>query len=206
MAAPRLPRPASALDRARRLGVLGPGPIDAHVAHAAGFLDALATVPAGGLVVDLGSGGGVPGLVVAEARPDLRIVLLDAMEKRTALLDDAVVAMGIADRVRVVTGRAEVLGRDDELRGTADRGDRPLVRPAGRHRRVRRSPARASAASWWSASPRTAPTAGPPTNWPPSAWSPPTIDVPGMKVLRQATPCPAQYPRRNGLPAKRPLF
>ena len=118
---PPSPSPAllSALDRARRLGVLGPGPIDAHVAHAAGFLEALATVAPGGLVIDLGSGGGVPGLMVAEARPDLQVVLLDAMEKRTALLHDAVIAMDIADRVQVVTGRAEILGRDDELRGTA---------------------------------------------------------------------------------------
>ena len=71
---------------------------------------------AGSLVVDLGSGAGFrPG--GGRSQAGLELVLLDAMEKRTAFLDDAVAAWVSADRVRVVTGRAEVLGRDDGLRG-----------------------------------------------------------------------------------------
>lgn len=202
-----VPSPAltEALERARRLGVLGPGPVEAHVAHAAGFLEALGAVGPGRLVVDLGSGGGIPGLVVAEARPDLRIVLLDAMEKRTALLDDAVTAMGIADRVQVVTGRAELLGRDEALRGAAAAVTARSFGPP--------------AATAECAAPLlevggllvvSEPPEGP-DRWPAGELAglglePSKLDVPGMKVLCQATPCPDTYPRRNGLPAKRPLF
>ena len=201
------PSPAlrSVLERARTLGVLGPGPIEGHIGHADGFVAALSPVPAGTLVVDLGSGGGVPGLVVAEARPDLRMVLLDAMEKRTALLDDAVVAMGITDRVRVITGRAELLGRDDELRGTAGA---VIARSFG-----------PPAATAECAAPLLAvggllvvsePPDGP-DRWPAAELAvlglePTVVAVDGMKVLRQTSPCPETYPRRNGLPAKRPLF
>ncbi len=73
------------LERARRLGVLGPGPVLDHVVHAQGFIDVLADLPEGSVVVDLGSGGGIPGLVIAEARPDLRVLLLDSLERRIAL-------------------------------------------------------------------------------------------------------------------------
>lgn len=201
------PSPAlvDALERARRLGVLGPGPVDAHVGHAVGFVDALAALGAGSLVVDLGSGGGVPGLVVAEARPDLRFLLLDAMEKRTALLDDAVVAMGLSERVRVLTGRAEVVGRDDALRGEAGA---VMARSFG-----------PPAATAECAAPLlriggllvvSEPPDGP-DRWPAEdllalGLRPTDVDVTGMKVLEQVTPCPDRYPRRNGLPAKRPLF
>ena len=77
------PRPTSdaalidALERSRSLGFLGPGPVTAHVEHARGYLSYVAD---GGTVLDLGSGGGVPGLVLAHDRPDGHFVLLDAME------------------------------------------------------------------------------------------------------------------------------
>jgi hypothetical protein len=64
------------LERARGLGFLGPGPVAAHVEHTMGFLSALDEVT--GTVVDLGSGGGVPGLIIGVARPDLGLCLIDA--------------------------------------------------------------------------------------------------------------------------------
>src|SRR5690606_17211507 len=80
----------------------------------------LAAVGEGGRVLDLGSGGGVPGLVLAVRRPDLDVVLLDAMSRRCTFLEAAAAELGLAGRVRVVCERAEVAARDPELRGTFD--------------------------------------------------------------------------------------
>ena len=102
------------LERARSLGFLGPGPVTAHIEHTAAFLDALADTP--GRIVDLGSGGGVPGLVIGVARPDLEVVLLDATAKRCRFLEQAVEVLAL--RASVVEGRAEVVGHGP-LRGTA---------------------------------------------------------------------------------------
>lgn len=79
---------------AQRLGFFGAGSIEDAVAHATHFVDALVTVPTGASVIDLGSGGGLPGLVVAEARPDLHVVLLDRRQKRTDFLERAVRRLG----------------------------------------------------------------------------------------------------------------
>ena len=65
--------------------------MEAHVEHTRGFLAALAGV---GAVVDLGSGGGVPGLVLGVARPDLRLVLLEATATRCRFLEEAVAPWG----------------------------------------------------------------------------------------------------------------
>src|SRR3546814_11428625 len=73
----------SVLERSRRLGFLGPGPVEDHVRHAQGFLDALEGVT--GRVVDLGSGGGVPGLVLVVGRPERSVELLDAMSDRMSV-------------------------------------------------------------------------------------------------------------------------
>jgi 16S rRNA (guanine527-N7)-methyltransferase len=81
--------------------MLGPRPVDQVVEHAAAFVDALAHVT--GTVVDLGSGGGGPGLVIADARPDLRVVLLDRRASRTDHLRRLVGRLGFAGRVDVLT-------------------------------------------------------------------------------------------------------
>jgi 16S rRNA (guanine527-N7)-methyltransferase len=65
-------------------------------------------IPAGAGVVDVGSGAGLPGLVLAVARPDLVITLVEPLARRTAFLDEAVVVLGL-DNVTVVRGRAEEL-------------------------------------------------------------------------------------------------
>ena len=71
---------SAVLERSRELGFLGPGDVAAHVEHAAGFVEVLESVATGAKVLDLGSGGGLPGLVVAVHRPDLSLTLLDANE------------------------------------------------------------------------------------------------------------------------------
>jgi len=67
-------------------------------------------VPAASRVVDVGSGAGLPGIALAIARPDLTVVLVDSLARRTVFLTEAVSALGLTDRVSVVRGRAEDLG------------------------------------------------------------------------------------------------
>ena len=64
-------------------------------------------VPPGSRVVDLGSGAGLPGLPIAIARPDLEVVLLEPLLRRTRFLDEVVDRLELGDRVTVHRGRAE---------------------------------------------------------------------------------------------------
>lgn len=57
-------------------------------------------------VIDVGSGAGLPGLVLAVARPDLRMTLLEPLERRVTFLSEAVADLGLSN-VTVVRGRAE---------------------------------------------------------------------------------------------------
>ena len=99
------------------LGFLGPGPVANHLDHTAGFVAALRPARR---ILDLGAGGGVPGLVVAHAVPEADVVLLDASTGRTDFLRRAVGRLGLVERVTVLTARAETAGRDPVWRGTFD--------------------------------------------------------------------------------------
>jgi 16S rRNA (guanine527-N7)-methyltransferase len=72
-------------------------------------------------VVDVGSGAGLPGIVLAVARPDLSVILLEPLARRTAFLSEVVTALGL-DGTTVVRSRAEecVRGRDVPRFGLAD--------------------------------------------------------------------------------------
>jgi 16S rRNA (guanine527-N7)-methyltransferase len=99
---------------AQGAGLLGARRVEEVIEHARGFLPALADVR--GRVVDLGSGGGVPGLVIAHDRPDLRVTLLDRRSKRTDFLARVVRRLDWTDRVEVLLADAERLDLDDESR------------------------------------------------------------------------------------------
>lgn len=190
------------LTRARALGFLGPGPVEDHIVHAAGFVAAVEGLS--GRVIDLGSGGGVPGLIVALARPDLGLVLVDAMAKRCAFLESAVAALGLAG-TRVIQGRAEEVGRS-ELRGTADavlaRGFGPPAVTAECGAPLLRVGGLLVVSE---------PPVGP-ERWPEAGTAlfglRPTrrVDSPALQLLVQETPCSERFPRRNGKPGKDPLF
>ena len=64
-------------------------------------------IPIGASVTDVGSGAGLPGIVLAVARPDLTITLVEPLARRTAFLSEAVTALGLDSTVTVVRGRAE---------------------------------------------------------------------------------------------------
>lgn len=63
-------------------------------------------IPSGVYVVDVGSGAGLPGIVLAVARPDLRISLVESLARRTAFLNEVVSDLGLSS-VEVVRARAE---------------------------------------------------------------------------------------------------
>ena len=73
------------------------------------LLDSLTLLPyldGASSLIDVGSGGGMPGIPVAIARPDLAVTLLDANTKKTAFLQQAVIELGLKN-VRVISGRVE---------------------------------------------------------------------------------------------------
>lgn len=94
------------LRQAQRFGFFGDRPIAEAAAHADQYVSVIED--RSGRLLDLGSGGGLPGLVVADARPDLEIVLLDRRQKRTDFLERAVRRLGF-DHVVVRCRDAEEL-------------------------------------------------------------------------------------------------
>ena len=77
-------------------------------------------VPPPAQALDLGTGAGIPGLVLALHWADSRWVLLDANQRRAAALERAVDEIGVSGRVEVYAGRAEAAARDPALRGAFD--------------------------------------------------------------------------------------
>ena len=77
-----------------------------HALDALSLVPALAGLQEGSSVLDVGSGGGVPGIPLAIARPDVRVTLLDATEKKIAFIRAAAANLDLAN-VTAVTGRAE---------------------------------------------------------------------------------------------------
>ena len=88
--------------------------------HIADCLLAAKHLPEGKIrVLDVGSGGGMPCLPFAIARPDIEITALDATAKKTSYIASAAEHLGLKN-VRTLTGRAEELGNDPKHRETFD--------------------------------------------------------------------------------------
>ena len=102
---------AETIARAQLLGHVGPGEIDKYIEHGLAHLEAADPVE-NSRWCDLGSGGGLPGLVVAYERPDLEISLLDRSLSRVQFLEQAVANIGATRRVTVLNGDATDLAHD----------------------------------------------------------------------------------------------
>lgn len=159
--------------------------------------------------VDLGSGAGVPGLPLALALPGCRWVLIESAARRAAFLRGSIGELGLGGRVEVVEERAELVGRRPDCRGSFDlvvarsfgppavvaECGAPLLHPGGR-------------------AVISEPPGGAPGRWPAPGLAELGMEPAGSvaaggatyQVLRQTGPCPDRYPRRVGIPAKRPLF
>ncbi len=109
-------------------GLIGPREAprlwERHVLNSAVLAEA---VPQGATVCDIGTGAGLPGLVLAIARPDLSVTLVEPLLRRTTFLDEVVAELRL-DHVTVVRGRAEVL----HGRSTFDVVTSRAVAPLGR--------------------------------------------------------------------------
>ncbi len=157
--------------------------------------------------LDLGSGGGLPGLPLALRFPTSEWLLLDGSVTRAEFLREAVGRLSLSERVAVRAQRAEEAGRTD-LRG---RFDLVTARSFG-------PPAvTAECAAPFLIAGGLLLVAEPPGSggerWPADGLARlglvlvRTVAEPSaVALLRQETACPPGYPRRTGVPAKRPLF
>jgi len=105
---------------ARRAGVLGSATTEEIVAHAAGYLPAACRVQDSFSAIDLGTGAGVPGVVLAALRPNSHWVLLDGNARRCEHAQSAVRSLSLNDRVDVVHARVEEIAHDSMHRGSYD--------------------------------------------------------------------------------------
>jgi 16S rRNA (guanine527-N7)-methyltransferase len=89
-------------------GLIGPREVprlwERHVLNSVALAELL---PSGARLVDIGTGAGLPGLAVACVRPDLRVDLVESLQRRTDFLSEVVSDLGLEGRVRVIRGRAE---------------------------------------------------------------------------------------------------
>lgn len=110
-------------------GLLGPREVprlwERHLLNCAVVAELL---PQGAVVDDLGSGAGLPGLVLAIQRPDLRVTLIEPLLRRATFLTDTVAALGLPN-VQVQRARAEELRA---RRGAVDVVTARAVAPLGR--------------------------------------------------------------------------
>ena len=109
-------------------GLIGPREApriwDRHLLNCAVLTDVL---PDGTDVCDIGSGAGLPGLVLAIRRPDLRVTLVEPLLRRTTFLSEVVERLGL-DNVEVRRGRAEELHGSAEFSVVTSRAVAPLPR------------------------------------------------------------------------------
>jgi 16S rRNA (guanine527-N7)-methyltransferase len=88
-------------------GLIGPREVDRiWDRHIFNSLPLVTLMPKGATVIDIGSGAGLPGIVLGLARPDLQITLLEPLERRANFLLEVIAQLGLTN-LEVVRGRAE---------------------------------------------------------------------------------------------------
>ena len=93
-------------------------PRDAAEKHFADSMLGASLIPENARVIDVGTGAGFPGIPLKILRPDIRLVLLDSLGKRVKFLEEACARIGI--EARAIHARAEEAARDDGLRAGFD--------------------------------------------------------------------------------------
>lgn len=98
----------SALRAIQARGAIGEASLEQAIVHAEQFVAAL---PSGlSTLIDLGSGGGLPGLVIAVRRPEIHVTLVERRQSRADLLSRAVRSLELGSHVTVVAGDVRVVG------------------------------------------------------------------------------------------------
>jgi 16S rRNA (guanine527-N7)-methyltransferase len=160
-----------------------------------------------GRVIDIGSGGGLPAIPLALAMPAVRFTLLEANSRKCVFLEQVASTLRLAN-VAVVAGRAEELGHQPELREQFDRAISraaappavllelalPFVKPGGD------LVAQVSPVDPHLLEPAARLLGG----------GPPRLERPGdgsgtLLVVPKPAPTPARFPRRTGVPNRKPL-
>jgi 16S rRNA (guanine527-N7)-methyltransferase len=183
------------------------------------FLDALSCAAATGpldgqSLIDVGSGAGLPGLPLKILYPDLRLTLVDSVAKKARFLELVVAELGLQE-VTVIAERAEVLGQAPAHRERYDWATAravadlrvlaelllPLCRLSGRALAQKGDGAAEELAA---AAPAIAVLGGGASRLIP-VHLPETAATHYLVVIDKAAATDARYPRRAGVPAKRPL-
>jgi len=81
--------------------------------HIANCLPITTLIPNGVRVVDIGSGAGLPGVVIALARPDLKVTLVEPLQRRVDFLNEVVAELNLP--IEVIRGRAETVKKQFEI-------------------------------------------------------------------------------------------
>ena len=166
----------------------------------------------GQLAVDLGTGGGPPGLVLALLWPQSRWLFVESNQRKTAWLQDALTFLGIEERVLVICDRAERVGRSrwrQQAATVTARGFGPPGPTAECAAPLLRHGGQLLVAD---------PPGAPPERWPATGLVKLGLQLDASEVvttvagpvsisrLVAVSDCGEQYPRRVGVPFKRPLF
>jgi len=202
-----LPR---ALEESRARGFLGPNSIEPHIEHAKGFAlcweERSAEPPTAFL--DLGSGGGLPALVLME-RWNCRAVLTDSMEKRANFLREVLEWEGAPKGGEVITGRVEEIARRKDL---VEGFDLVTARSFGPPAITAECGARFLKVGGLMI------VSEPPDDSVTDRWNEEGLEKLGLEslgrirhgaafqILRKTRRTPDQYPRDIGMPRKHPLF
>lgn len=195
---------ADGLRAGQHLGAVGPGPVEQQIALARSLVPLLEDADRG---VDLGTGAGLPGLILAGERPHMAWRLVDAAQRRVRLVDELLATLGWGDRVTVTHGRAEDLGRTTGWREWADvvvaRSFGPPAVTAECAAPLCRAGGRVLV---------TEPPSPGPDRWPAEGLAAlgledaGVVGEPAVRILTRAHPLPDGVPRRAGMPTKRPRW
>jgi 16S rRNA (guanine527-N7)-methyltransferase len=190
---------------------------DEHAIGIRHFLDSLRCALSWGdtpnSLVDVGAGAGFPGLPLKILRPELRVTLIESVEKKATFLRHIVAELDLKD-VEVIVGRAEAIGRAQAHREQYDLAVAravaelrvlaeyclPLCRVGGRFL----APKGAQSADELAGAQKAIDLLGG------RIVAVESVDLPGVErralvVVEKILPTPQQYPRGVGVPAKRPL-
>jgi 16S rRNA (guanine527-N7)-methyltransferase len=164
-------------------------------------------------VLDIGTGAGLPGIPLKVAWPEMHVTLLESVGKKCRFLERAAGALGLDD-VTVIEGRAEDIGRDPAHRETYDlavaRAVAPLpvlleyALPALRVGGHLAAPKGSAAASELAAASAALDALGGRLDGV-APFLPPHGLPQSVVIVEKVAPTPDRYPRRAGVPSKRPL-
>lgn len=201
--------------RANLTGIIEPGEIAVkHFLDSLSLYPLLADLPPTLSLIDVGTGAGFPGLPLKLVRPALRLTLLEATAKKTAFLHHLIQVLNLTG-VTVLTARAEEAARQSDQRERYDVATARAVAPLpvlaeytlpfvkrggvaiiqkGQHPADEIKAAANALGILGGQVSRVLP-----------------VTVPGLEaerhlvVIQKIKPTPPQYPRRPGLPAKKPI-